>query len=197
MRTASHLLHRSRRRSQSTEVPVTVRSIRAADAPLLVDGFNRLSDESRRLRFLGGKAALTPAEVRYFTEVDHHDHEAVVALDGFGRGVGVARYVRNRQLRDTAEVAIVVVDDWQRRGIGTKLLSRLADRAADEDVRCFTALIADDNVAVLGLLRSLGARIAVTGAEFGSVRLAIPVASLLAEARHADDLVASSCCAAD
>ena len=44
-------------------------------------GFHRLSPESRQSRFLTGKPSLTPAEVHYFTEVDHHDHEALVAVD--------------------------------------------------------------------------------------------------------------------
>ena len=50
-------------------------------APLLADGFARLSDRSRRLRFLSPKPALSPVELGYFTDVDHHDHEALGALE--------------------------------------------------------------------------------------------------------------------
>ena len=57
------------------------------DAPLLAEGFARLSLRSRQLRFMTGKPQLSPAELRYFTEVDHHDHEAIGALDLLdGRG---------------------------------------------------------------------------------------------------------------
>ena len=95
---------------------ILVRPIRADDAPLLLDGFARLSSESRHFRFLGGKSALTTNDLRYLTDIDHRDHEAIAALDVAGRGVGVARYVRDPQNVRVAEVAIVVVDEWQRRG---------------------------------------------------------------------------------
>ena len=162
---------------------------------MLLDGFARLSSESRHFRFLGGKSVLTSRDVRYLTEVDHSDHEAVVALDLGGRGVGVARYVRDPHTLRAAEVAIAVVDEWHRRGVGVKLLSRLAQRAHEEGVRCFTGVIADDNVAVVALVRAAGARIAVTGIDAGTVRFTVPVSSLLADLIHADQLVASPCVA--
>ena len=174
---------------------IVVRPINRADGALLLDGFARLSAESRRLRFLGAKAVLTSSDVRYFTEVDHHDHEALVALDPAGRGAGVARFVRDRALRRSAEVAIVVVDEWQWRGVGSELLSRLARRAIAEGIQCFTGLMADDNVAMLGLLRSAGARIVVTGVEHGEIRFTVPVRSLAGDQQHVDGLLASPCCA--
>jgi GNAT superfamily N-acetyltransferase len=196
MKSRLDVMHRSgERRGPNSEPPIVIRPISTADGPLLLEGFERLSEESRRLRFLGGKNALTASEVRYFTDVDHRDHEAVVALDLAGRGAGVARYVRDRQLRHAAEIAVVVVDAWHRHGVGTRLLRRLAQRAADEGIRCFIGLMADDNVAIMGLLRSIGAPIAITGSEFGAVRFTVPVASMLAETQRADDLVASPCCA--
>jgi hypothetical protein len=60
---------------------VLVRPVRGADAPLPADGFARLSERSRRLRFLGRKRTLTEADLRFFIDVDHHDHEALGALD--------------------------------------------------------------------------------------------------------------------
>src|SRR6516225_9482562 len=56
---------------------VLIRPVRGTDAPLLADGFARLSPRSRQMRFLGTKTTLSGAELRYFTEVDHHDHEAI------------------------------------------------------------------------------------------------------------------------
>jgi len=172
---------------------IVVRAIRPDDGPLLLDGFDRLSSESRHFRFLGGKSALTSKDVRYLTGVDHRDHEAIVALDLAGRGVGVARYVRDENNPRVAEVAIVVIDEWQRRGVGRQLLARLAHRAADEGVRCFSGVMADDNVGVVALVRSAGSRIAVTGIDAGTVRFVMPVSSLLSDLPHADDLVASPC----
>jgi RimJ/RimL family protein N-acetyltransferase len=133
---------------------VLIRPIQSGDAPLLADGFARLSAESRQLRFLTGKSHLTAAELAYFTEIDHHDHEALGAVDPVdGRGLGVARYIRDSGDQKGAEIAVTVVDEWQRRGLGTELLKRLIDRARQERIRHVTALVAADNAAVLGLLQ--------------------------------------------
>ena len=109
---------------------VLIRQVRGTDAPLLADGFARLSPRSRQLRFLGPKTTLSATELRYFTEIDHHDHEAIGALSAAdGRGVGIARYVRDARDPQAAEIAVTIVDDWQERGLGTELLSRLSDLA--------------------------------------------------------------------
>ena len=139
---------------------VLIRPVQGTDAPLLADGFARLSARSRQMRFLGTKNELSPAELRYFTEIDHHDHEALGAVDrANGRGVGVARYVRSAQDARSAEIAVTVVDEWQGRGLGTELLAQLSGRAREEGIRRFTALVAADNVAVAGLARSVGAEL--------------------------------------
>jgi len=151
---------------------VLIRQVQPADAPLLADGFARLSDKSRRMRFLGRKDRLSAAELRYLTDVDHHDHEALGALDqAGGRGVGVARYVRDAEDPHAAEIAITIVDDWQGRGLGTELLTRLSARARSEGIHRLTALVADDNVVMAGLLRNMGASLA--GRDPGTVEYEI------------------------
>jgi RimJ/RimL family protein N-acetyltransferase len=137
---------------------VLIRPVRSADAPLLADGFARLSARSRQLRFLTPKKELSPAELRYLTDVDHHDHEALGALDhADGRGVGIARYIRGADDPQAAEIAVTIVDDWQGRGLGTELVAQLSERARSEGIRRFTALVAADNPAVAGLLRNVRA----------------------------------------
>ena len=149
---------------------------RVTDEPLLLDGFARLSAESRQARFLIRKDELTEAEVRYFTDVDHHDHEAIIALSAVdGRGVGVARFVRAVDDDQAAEVAVTVVDDWQRRGLGALLLRQLLERALPEGIRRFTAMIDDSNTAMLGLLRSLGIQPRVIDREFGATEYSIKI----------------------
>jgi RimJ/RimL family protein N-acetyltransferase len=139
---------------------VLIRPVQDTDAPLLADGFARLSARSRQLRFLRTKNELSPAELRYFTEIDHHDHEALGAVDrANGRGVGVVRYVRSAEDAQSAELAVTVVDEWQGRGFGTELVAQLAERAREEGIRRFTALVAADNVAVAGVARSVGAEL--------------------------------------
>ena len=142
------------------ESAVLIRQIRRADAPLLADGFARLSARSRWMRFLTAKQELSPAELRYLTDVDHHDHEALCALShDDARGVGVARYIRYAHDPQAADVAVTVADDWQGRGLGARLLAGLADRARQEGIRRFCALVAADNAAVAALLRKMSARL--------------------------------------
>ena len=90
------------------------------DRELLLRGFARLSPESRYRRFLAPTAELSEATVRYLTEIDHHSHEAMIALDEqTGERIGVARYVRDPDQPDVAELAVTVIDDWQGKGLGT------------------------------------------------------------------------------
>ena len=143
---------------------VLIRPVRSTDAALLADGFARLSAASRQMRFLGVKKELSAAELRYFTDVDHHDHEALGALDlAGGHGVGIARYIRDASDPQAAEIAVTIVDDWQGRGLGTELLARLSGRARQEGIRRFTALADPGNVAVGALLRKAGARLVRRG----------------------------------
>jgi EmrB/QacA subfamily drug resistance transporter len=154
---------------------VVIRQVRSSDAPLLADGFARLSPESRRLRFLRRKDELSAAELRCFTDIDHHDHEALGAVDhADGRGVGVARYVRDASDPHSAEIALTVVDDWQGRGLGTELLAQLSGRARAEGIRRFTALVSADNAAMPALLR--GVRAGPVHREYGTVEYEIPLA---------------------
>jgi GNAT superfamily N-acetyltransferase len=146
---------------------VVIRPVHRTDAGRVADGFGRMSAESRRLRFLLPKKTLSAQELRYFTEVDHHDHEALGALDqADGRGVGIARYVRHAVDPLAAEVAIAVIDDWHRRGLGSLLLAWISERARVEGIRRFTGLVSIDNVAMLALLCDVGA--VVTKATYGT-----------------------------
>ena len=147
---------------------VLIRPVQPGDAGLLAEGFERLSPESRRLRFLTAKDVLRPAELRYLTEVDHHDHEAIGALDpATGQGAGIARYIRDAKDPRTAEIAVTIMDGWQGRGLGTELVARLAGHARAEGIERFVALTAGGNLAMGLLLRHMGGT--VLAREFGTV----------------------------
>jgi GNAT superfamily N-acetyltransferase len=136
---------------------VLIRPIRGEDGPLLRDGFLRLSPRSRRLRFLSSKADLSPAEVRYFTDVDHERHEALVAVHRrSGTGLAVARYIRDLACPETADVAVTVVDEWQGRGLGPDLLHQLIRRARRSGVCRFTALVSAENDPARRAMAKLG-----------------------------------------
>jgi RimJ/RimL family protein N-acetyltransferase len=139
---------------------VVIRRVTSADAPLLAESFERLSRESRELRFLTAKSHLSARELRYLTEVDGHFHEALGALDpATGQGVGVARFARLAPDADVAEVAVTVADAWQQRGLGTLLLEQLTDRARAEGITRYTALVSAENTVVVDLLRRIGAHV--------------------------------------
>jgi GNAT superfamily N-acetyltransferase len=137
---------------------VLVRPVRAEDKPLFVAGWSHLSDESVYRRFLVSRDSLSVDELAFFTEIDHVDHEAIGALDpASGEGVGVARYVREHARPHVAEAAVTVVDAWQHRGLGGKLLRRLCARATENRIRVFTASLLATNDAMLTLFDRLGA----------------------------------------
>jgi RimJ/RimL family protein N-acetyltransferase/nucleotide-binding universal stress UspA family protein len=134
---------------------VLIRPIGPEDRELLQTGFERLSDRSRYMRFQAPLSALSDEQLSYLTEVDHHDHEALVAIDpSTEQAVGVARFVRVND--GVAECAIVVADDWQGRGLATELLDQLVERAQEEGIERFTAMVMAENADALRLLERLG-----------------------------------------
>jgi len=154
---------------------VRIRQGHSTDKELLRRGFERLSPESRYRRFLAPMPELTEDMVRYLTEIDHHDHEAMIALDeDTGEGIGVARYVRDPQRPEVAEVAVTVIDDWQGRGLGTLLLEMISARAREEGITTFTALMLATNEEMMDLLRRL-APIRIIDRETGTVELEVPI----------------------
>ena len=149
---------------------VDVRPIEPGDKDALREGFERLSLQSRHERFLSPLDHLSAGMLEYFTEVDHHDHEALVAFDlDSGQMVGVARYVREKDPA-VAEAAITVADDWHGRGLGTELLHELAERAREEGVRRFTALVLARNEDMIDMLFRLGPA-EIVDRQFGAVQI--------------------------
>lgn len=138
---------------------VVVRPIAAGDKEALQLGLHRLSAETVQRRFLAPKPRFTRAELRYLTEVDGHDHAALVAelVDEPGTLVAVARYVRLTEEPQAAEAAIVVADFLQRAGLGTVLAQALAAIGARHGIERFTAVMLGQNVAARRLLDRLSA----------------------------------------
>ncbi len=171
---------------------MTIRQIEPSDASLVRTFYDELSDRSRRLRFLVPTNEISDEDLEYLTDVDHKRHEAVVALDG-DRMVGVARYVRTPGDRESAEVAVVVVDDWQNQGVGTALLDRLTQRARENGIVLYKAMVSADNEIVLGALERAGAdRVGATGeGEFEFVIL-VPAEGLGERLRTALRVIATA-----
>ncbi len=159
---------------------VRVRQGHRSDRKLLLRGFERLSPESRYRRFLAPMPEMTEAMVCYFTEVDHYDHESIIALEEeTGEAIGVVRYVRSTERPDAAEFAVTVIDAWQRRGVGTLLLEVISARARAEGVTSFTALMLASNQEMMEVLNGLGpVRIVDRDAGTVEIEMSIPAVGL-------------------
>jgi RimJ/RimL family protein N-acetyltransferase len=134
-----------------------VRPLRRGERGAVAAVFAGLSERSRFFRFLAPVRELAPRQLEHLADVGCCGREAVVATEpATAAPVGIARYVRDDERPDTAEVAFEVVDAWQGRGVGTRLAQALARRAARDGVHRFEATVASDNTRALALLRSLG-----------------------------------------
>jgi RimJ/RimL family protein N-acetyltransferase len=138
---------------------ISLRQVRAGDRAGMAALFARLTPESRHRRFLSPKRELTAGELTYFTDIDHLNHEAIAAIDHRDDSiVGVARYVRDADQADVAEMAIEVADAFQRMGIGTALARLTLQRARANGLTFLTARTLWENRAARGLLRQHGFR---------------------------------------
>lgn len=139
---------------------VKVRPIRPEDKEALAAGLSRVSAESRYRRFLRPVTSLSPKELAYLTEIDYSNHFAWVAVDPDDDqyGLGVARYVRDAKDPTVAEAAVIVVDEYQGKGLGTVLLRLLVATALDKGITTFRGWVLGDNIEVRRPLERLGAR---------------------------------------
>ena len=142
---------------------VTLVPMAPADAERLVRFHAGLSPQSVYRRFFSFHPELSPDELNRFTHVDHRDREAIVASDGT-EIVAVARFDRTPDPA-VAEVAFVVADSWQGRGLGSLLFQRLADRARALGLRRFVADTLPENVRMLAVFHHAGVPLTSTHSE--------------------------------
>ena len=120
-------------------------------------GFERVSPQSRYLRFMTPMERLTESQIKYLLGVDHRDHEALLAVDeDTGDAVGIGRFVRLENRPASAEAAVIVVDHWQGFGLGKTLMRLLAQRAREVGINRFEAILLAENEAMMGLMHALG-----------------------------------------
>jgi RimJ/RimL family protein N-acetyltransferase len=166
--------------------PVLLRQIQPEDRDRLAQGLKELSAESRYLRFHADVEELSPAELDHLTQVDHHDHEAIVAIDldqPEAPGVGVARYVRDHFERNVAEAVVTVADRYHGQGAATLLFGALAARARSEGIEVFRHDVLVENPVMLAFLEHLGATRVRSTEDRWQVDLRLPA--------HARDLPAN------
>jgi RimJ/RimL family protein N-acetyltransferase len=139
---------------------VRLRLLRASDHDGLLAGFARLSPESRYRRFFSATPRLSEEMLRRLLDTDDWNHLAIVAervsADPKGvEGLGIARFIRLDDAPDTAEAAVVVVDDVQRRGLGRVLLLALVEAARERGIKRFRTYVLPDNEPAQRLLHEL------------------------------------------
>ncbi len=136
-----------------------VRPIQPADEALLHEAFSRMSERTVYFRFFSPLKRLPDELAHRLAVVDYSNRYALLAVthkpDRHEHIAGVARYDRAPRT-EVAEVAVAVVDDYQRKGIGSQLLVRLAAVAREHGIRTFSLVVLPENQSLLGLLRKRG-----------------------------------------
>ncbi|MEU6076446.1 GNAT family N-acetyltransferase [Micromonospora sp. NPDC047074] len=153
---------------------VQLRPIHPSDGPEIVAMHSRFSERTRYLRYFSPYPRIPERDLRRFVNVDHRDREAFVVLVG-DRIVAVGRYERLGPESPEAEVAFVVEDAYQGRGIGSVLLEHLADAARRSGIANFVAEVLPANGAMLRVFSDFGYQVQRQFAD-GVVHLTFPIA---------------------
>ncbi len=148
-----------------------LRPIRPADAELLVSFYERVSPESKYLRFFAPYPRLSQRDVKRFTEVDYVDRVAFILTVG-DTMIGVGRYDRTET--DQAEVAFLVEDAHQGRGIAQLLLEHLAEAARERGITGFIAEVLPENARMAQVFADAGYRVH-KGIEDGVLSVEFPI----------------------
>jgi len=140
-------------------VRVRLRPITPDDRERMLEGLKKISTETSYHRFYTPRFTPSETQLRYLTEVDGKQHVAIGAVnadDPSEPGLGAARYVRLDDEPAVAEAAALVIDEYQRKGVGGLLLAALNRHAHENGVRAFRAYVMQENTEFLDYLRSLG-----------------------------------------
>jgi RimJ/RimL family protein N-acetyltransferase len=136
---------------------IFIRQICPDDKERLKAGFDKLSPHSNYLRFLTPIGNLSKSQLKYLTEVDQINHIAIGVHDKNLNRIGIARYIKIKDEPDAAEFAIAIIDEHQKKGLGTKLLYLLIESAIENGIQKFIGYVLEENIAMLKIPKKLGA----------------------------------------
>lgn len=139
----------------------TMRFGKPSDRGALLNGFERLSAQTRYLRFFSPMPSLSDSMADYLSDVDTQDKVAIVSHpeNDPNNLVGVVRYYRSSEHTDKAEVALTVLDSHQGRGLGGAMYDRCAAVARANGINIFTATMLAENRAMIKFFSNRGADI--------------------------------------
>lgn len=155
---------------------VCFRPVTPDDRDRIVQGLRSMSVETSYRRFFTPTFYPSEKTLRYLTHIDGDQHMAIGAVDCSREGhpgIGAARYVRLPERPSIAEAAVVVIDAYQRQGIGSMLIAALSRYAADHDIEGFRGFVLAENRDFLSYLRALGAT--NEHAHDGVIQIDLPV----------------------
>jgi RimJ/RimL family protein N-acetyltransferase len=159
---------------------IHVRSVEPADAPGIVAMHSRFSERTRYLRYFGAYPRIPARDLHRFANVNHRDREAFVAIVD-ERVVAVGRYERLAPDGPDAEVAFVVEDAHQGRGIAPVLLRALVAAALDAEITEFVAEVMPGNLAMQRVFADAGFAV-TSGFADGVVHVRFPISARTGEA---------------
>lgn len=142
---------------------VEIRALRPADETGLLTAIGRTGDWSMYRRFFGAKRDFSPKEVAFYLNVDFIEHVALVAEVDEAAGlaiVGGGRYIVAK--RGIAEIAFIVIDAYQGKGLGTTLFRHLATLAREAGLDALVADVMPENVAMLRVFERSGLPLKIT-----------------------------------
>ncbi|HKI73662.1 MAG TPA: GNAT family N-acetyltransferase [Pseudomonadales bacterium] len=155
------------------DTEVQIRTMHPQDREIEVQFVRNLSPQSRYYRFHAAIKELTPSMLEHFTNVNYPDEMALIATvteDGVEREIGVARYVR-LDSPVTAEFAIVVADEFQGKGVGTRLLLDLRSCAIAAGITDLKATVLSENRRMYEFCRKLGFEVEPRHNDYSTVEL--------------------------
>ncbi|MCW5598577.1 MAG: bifunctional acetate--CoA ligase family protein/GNAT family N-acetyltransferase [Nitrosomonas sp.] len=150
---------------------LTIRPIRPEDAEIEQAFVRNLSAESKYFRFMDTLQELSQPMLVRFTQIDYDREMALIAVleeDGHEKELGVCRYVASHD-GQTCEFALVVADEWQKKGIGNKLMNCLFDAARARGIKLMQGEVLATNRSMLELVRRLGFEVS-TSEEDASIK---------------------------
>ncbi|MHA1649199.1 MAG: GNAT family N-acetyltransferase [Candidatus Helarchaeota archaeon] len=135
-------------------IEVLYRPIRPDDDDKILEFYYSLSRETIYFRFFSGRKNVPKSRVRDYTHIDYQKNFAMV-VEYQGKIIGIGHYIITDD-PETAEMAVVIHDDWQRKGIGTHFLRYLISIAKERGVKHLTATVLLENYKILKTIEKLG-----------------------------------------
>ncbi len=151
---------------------IIFRQITPEDKKMLQKGFDDLSEESIYTRFLRSLSKLSKKQLEYFTEVDQENHVAWGAIHTKlfkSKGIGTCRFIKDKKNPKKAEFAIIIIDKYQGKGLGTEFLALLYILASIHKVKYLYGTALNKNTALMKRYKKIGAKMNISEGEYDFV----------------------------